>query len=80
MNNDIYETIKNEVELLGNQEISDGNTEIFKNGILDSLNILHIITFIEQEYSLEINPFDLTLDTLGTLNKITAFILEKQQS
>jgi acyl carrier protein len=75
----IYKLLKKEIELLSNKEIPSGDTEIFKSGILDSLNVLHIITLLEHEFVLQIDPFDLTLDTLGSLNKITEFVCEKQK-
>jgi len=75
--NEIFTLVKNEVESLANREIENPDQDIFKDNILDSLNVIHVITFIESRFDVQINPFDLNLDTLGSLNKITEYINEK---
>ena len=70
--------VKTEIEALAGCEIDDTDAEIFKSGLLDSLNILHIIVFIENEFDLKINPFDINLDTLGSINRICDYIQSKK--
>lgn len=70
--------VRSEIEALAACEISDPDAEIFKLGLLDSLNILNIIIFIENEFSLKINPFDINLDTLGSITRICDFIETKR--
>lgn len=76
-NEKILGKVKREVEALAGNEIEDADLEIFGSGILDSLNVLHIITYIESEFGISINPFDITLDTLGSLNKICNYVSNK---
>jgi acyl carrier protein len=73
----IEKRVREEVEALAACEIADFDTEIFKSGLLDSLNILTIIVFIENEFGFKINPFDINLDTLGTINRICEFVVNK---
>ena len=75
---EIETKVRSEIEALAACEISDPDTEIFKTGLLDSLNILNIIVFIENEFSLKINPFDINLDTLGSINRICDYIKVKR--
>ena len=75
----VLEKVKNEVEAMASQSIVDPDAEIFTTGILDSLNILNILSFIESEFQLQINPFDINLDTMGTINKICDFIISKKR-
>jgi len=75
---EIETKVKAEIEALAACEISDLDAEIFKSGLLDSLNILHIIVFIENAFSLKINPFDINLDTLGSVNRICDYIKVKK--
>lgn len=70
--------VRSEIEALAACKISDPDAEIFKLGLLDSLNILNIIIFIENEFSLKINPFDINLDTLGSITRICNFIETKR--
>lgn len=66
-----------ELEKLCGKKIEDYDLEIFKSGILDSLNSLHIILFMEKTYKININPFDISIDALGSVNKICNFIESK---
>jgi methoxymalonate biosynthesis acyl carrier protein len=75
---EIKTKVKSEIEALAACEISDLDAEIFTSGLLDSLNILNIIVFIEKEFSLKINPFDINLDTLGSINRICEYIMSKK--
>ena len=80
MNKDVVlQKVKNEVEAMASRSIDDPDTEIFTSGILDSLNILNILTFLESEFQLQINPFDINLDTMGTINNICDYIISKKR-
>jgi len=78
MREKIKEKITNEVELLASKKVESSDFEIFSNGYLDSLNVLHIIIFMESEFKIQINPYDISIDALSSVNKITDFILSKQ--
>ena len=79
-NEKILEKVKEQVNALASGPIDDPDMEIFKSGFLDSLNVIHIISFIEAEFGIRINPFDITLDTLGSLNKICDYIKNKSDN
>lgn len=78
MRETVKEKIIHEVELLASKKIENDDFEIFSNGYLDSLNVLHIIMFMESEFKIQINPYDISIDALSSINKITDFILSKQ--
>lgn len=67
--------IINEISLLSKKDVIDLDEEIFgKNGLLDSLNVLHIMLFIEREFKIRINPETVTLNNFGTVTKILDLI------
>lgn len=75
----IFYKILNEIELLSNKKLTNYDEEIFgKNGLLDSLNVLHIMIFIEREFNIQLNPEDITLENFGTVNKIYQLIKDSQ--
>lgn len=74
---EILRKVKAEVEALAAVTVDDPDALIFKSGILDSLNVLNIITFIENEFKIQINPFDVNLDILGSIQLISDYV-EKQ--
>ncbi len=46
------------------------DTALFDDGILDSMNILDLIAFIETEFRIKISDDDITLDNFRTPGKI----------
>ncbi len=77
MNKNIREKVVNEIELLSSKKIADDDFEIFSDGCLDSLNVLHIIFFIESEFDIQVNTYDVTIDALSSVNKIVDFICSR---
>jgi len=77
---ELVEKIKGEVENLAGKTLGSVDEEIFKNDFLDSINVLQVILFMETEFSIAIDPFDLTLDTLGTVNRIVDYLETKLNS
>jgi acyl carrier protein len=47
------------------------------SGILDSLGVLEIVTFIEQEYGIAVSDEDLIPENFETIDYIAAFIQSK---
>ena len=73
----VFKKVKAEVEALAGSTIDDPDEMIFKSGILDSLNVLNILIFIESSFRIKINPFDVNLNILGSLNRISDYVISK---
>lgn len=54
------------------------HTSLFSSGILDSFNMVELITFIEQETKIKFGILDLNMDNLDSLNSIISFVEKKQ--
>ena len=52
---------------------------IFKEGILDSMGFLKLITFIENEFGFQVIDNDLSEENFESINAITEFIIRKTQ-
>ena len=52
----------------------DPDSALISTGILDSLALLRLITFLEQEMGIVIGDGDVVSDNFETLGKITAFV------
>lgn len=50
---------------------------LLEKGILDSLGILDVVSFLENEFSLLIADEDLAPDNFQTLSALSAFVLKK---
>jgi len=54
-------------------ELSD-DTALFSAGIIDSVDLLELVTLIENELSIKITPGQLTLEHFDSVGKILAFV------
>lgn len=51
-----------------------GGTELFSSGILDSVAMVGLITFIEERASVTVQPADVTLENFDTIDSITSYL------
>lgn len=47
---------------------------LFESGLIDSLNLVELVAFVEERCGIHVAPGDLTLDNWNTLRSIEAFI------
>jgi len=73
--NNIKKQIVDEIELLAKAKVKDNNEIIFgKEKLLDSLNVLHVLLFIEINFGIKVNTQELTIENFNTINKIVNYI------
>lgn len=53
------------------------DTELVSTGVLDSICVLKLITFIEDEFQVAVEPSEADVDHLDTLNRIVALVAGK---
>lgn len=51
---------------------------LIERGTLDSLGIFQLVSFIENEFGVEVRDEELVRDNFGTLNDITALVEAKR--
>jgi acyl carrier protein len=49
------------------------DTELFSSGALDSVAMLQLITFVEEEAGIRVRPEDVTLDNFDSATRIVRF-------
>jgi acyl carrier protein len=67
-------------ELLGGKDLSQLQSQDDLLEILDSLRILRLARHLEDAYSIEIGDDDLSVDNLGSLERVVAFVNRKRGS
>jgi len=77
---DLKEKIK---EFVGHSTYNDigkinNSTMIFKEGILDSMGLVTLISFLEEEFNIQTEDSDLVEDNFESINAIAEFIINKQ--
>ena len=64
--------------LFGDGSRLTDETSFMENGILDSTGMLELISFVEQEFGISIDPSELVPDNLDSIRNLTAFIERKK--
>lgn len=68
---DLIGYLKNDLNI---DEPVDAGTELFSSGLLDSVSMVGLITFIEERTGATIQPGDVTLDNFDTVERIQAYV------
>lgn len=73
MKESIIQFIRSEIS---NKKLEDfdGDEMLFDTGIIDSLGVMRLISFIENESQKKIPYQDLTVENFSTVNKIVAYL------
>lgn len=53
-------------------------TPLIEGGILDSLATVRLAAFLEEQFGIELEPYDVNEDNLGSLEKISALVRSRQ--
>ena len=56
----------------------DDDSALFTSDLLDSMDVVQLITFMEQAFGFSINPLEVSLDNLGTIKQISLFVESHQ--
>jgi acyl carrier protein len=52
--------------------------DLIEEGILDSLAVVNLISYLEEAYRIELEPGEVVIDNIGSIRKLTRFIKQKQ--
>ncbi len=67
-----------------NDEIStaadpvSSTTDLLLTGAVDSLGVVRITQWLEDNYGTEVDPLDVTLENFQTIDRMVAFVAAKQ--
>lgn len=56
------------------QDEIDPDEPLFTAGLIDSMSLLEVISFVEEKFGLAVNPADITLDNWDSLSRIRRFL------
>lgn len=55
-----------------------GDDSLLEEGIMDSTGVLELISFLEQQFGIQVEDRELVPENLDSLNRLTAFVQRKQ--
>ena len=53
-------------------------TALMTTGILDSIAVLKVVTFLENDFGITIEPHEAVVDNLNTVSDIVRFVMAKR--
>jgi acyl carrier protein len=65
-------------ELLEDDVDVDEDTSLFRDQLLDSMNLTSLIAFLEQTFAIKIKAMDIVYENLDTVRHMLAFIERKR--
>ncbi len=63
--------------LFGNADGLEDNTSFLEEGIIDSTGVLELVTFLEEEFEIQIEDEELIPENLDSINNVTAYLKRK---
>jgi len=57
----------------------DEDTNLIERGIIDSMSLVRLISFIEENYEIQVQDEDIVPENFSSLNKISSFIAERRK-
>ena len=60
------------------RNVQDGDN-LLENGVIDSLGVLEIVTFLNESYSLAVEDDDLTPENFQSISSIASFVKQRLQ-
>jgi acyl carrier protein len=79
LNTNIRRFIINKFPLARKRQIRDSDA-LLETGMLDSQGVLDVVSFIEQEYSINISDEDLVADNFQSIDRIATFVQSKAKA
>jgi len=69
--------ILDEIMLAESGASIDPNESLIENGVLDSLGLLRLIAFVEEQFGIEVDDGDVIPDNFQSLNVMETFLANK---
>jgi acyl carrier protein len=69
------------VEFLPGEKASNlkDDTMLRTNGILDSVSVLRLVTFIEEHYGIEVEAHETGVENFDSIERIASFVRSKKE-
>ncbi len=64
--------------LMGQSDIELGDdTSFLEMGLLDSTGVIELVSFLEEEFGIQVEDDEITPENLDTLNRISSYVEHK---
>jgi acyl carrier protein len=63
---------------IANSDSMENDFPLVKRGVLDSIELMQVVEFVEKKYSVSIDDTEILPENLGSLNAIAALVERKR--
>ena len=64
--------------LFSGTEFNYSNDDSFlEEGIVDSLGVMELVSFVEDQYGLKVNDYEITPENFDSVNKLSKYVRQK---
>ena len=69
-----------ETILFSNSYPYEDTDSFMENGVLDSMNVMELVSFLEQEFGIQVADHEIIPDNFDSIRQMSAFVQSKQQA
>lgn len=66
--------------LFGSADGLNDDTSFMEEGVIDSTGVLELVTYIEEEFTMEVDDEDLIPENLDSINNIASYLAKKMKT
>lgn len=67
-------------QLLGRSDRVNWDHQLLDEGLIVSMEILSLVTFLEERFQIAIDPFEISPDSFSSIRAMAEFVRSKRQS
>jgi len=75
----VIEYLQTNLNRLEEELTLTAGTSLIRSGLIDSLTLFKLITFIQKRFGIKIDPHEITLENFATTQAIAMLVESKQQ-
>ncbi len=60
-------------------DVLNVDDELLDSGVLDSLSLLKLVAYLDEQYGVQTEASDITSENFGTLERLTRFVLIRRK-
>ena len=73
----VRDAIAGYIEGISNERDLEHSSNLFESGVLTSLDVLSLVAFIEDTFTVEISGDDIEMDSFGTIDGLVTMVTMK---
>lgn len=65
------------IKELSQSKVFPENIDLIESGVLDSFSFVELIVFLEKQFNIKVNPFEVRIEDLHSVDSLVSFVMRK---